>query len=45
MNAALPLLYTNEVSSEFLRTLDKAPFTEQLLAAFNEHAFLHSVEG
>lgn len=38
MNAALPLLYTNEVSSEFLRTLDKAPFTEQQLAGFNEQA-------
>lgn len=31
MNAALPLLYTNEVSPEFLRSLDKAPFTEQQL--------------
>lgn len=36
MNAALPLMYTNEVSPEFLRTLDKAPFTEQQLAGFNE---------
>ena len=38
MNAALPPLYTNEVSPEFLRTLDKAPFTEQELAGFNEQA-------
>ena len=38
MNAALPLLFTNEVSPEFLRTLDKAPFTEQQLADFNEQA-------
>lgn len=38
MNAALPLLYTNEVSPEFLRTLDKSPFTEQQLAGFDEHA-------
>lgn len=30
--------YTNEVSSEFLRTLDKSPFTEQQLAGFNEEA-------
>ncbi len=36
MKAALPLLYTNEVSPEFLRTLDKSPFTEQQLAGFNE---------
>lgn len=38
MNAALPLLYTNEVSTEFLCTLDKSPFTEQQLADFNEQA-------
>ena len=38
MNAALPLLHTNEVSPEFLRTLDKSPFTEQQLAGFNEQA-------
>ncbi|AZE48399.1 hypothetical protein C4K04_2727 [Pseudomonas chlororaphis] len=38
MNAELPLLYTNEVFPEFLRTLDKAPFTEQELADFNEQA-------
>ena len=36
MNATLPLLYTNEVSPEFLRTLDEAPYTEQQLAGFNE---------
>ncbi|MCK3838923.1 MULTISPECIES: hypothetical protein [Pseudomonas] len=38
MNAALPPLYTNELSAEVLRTLDKAPFTEQQLAGFNEQA-------
>lgn len=30
MNAALPLLYTNEVSPEFLHTLDKSPFADQV---------------
>lgn len=38
MNATLPLLYTNEVSPEFLPTLDNSPFTEQQLAGFNEQA-------
>lgn len=38
MNTSLPLLYTNEVSPEFLRTLDNSPFTEQQLASFNEQA-------
>ncbi|MFJ4396217.1 hypothetical protein [Pseudomonas sp. NPDC089396] len=38
MNAAFPLLYTNEVSPEFLRTLDDSPYTEQQLAGFNEQA-------
>lgn len=36
MNASIPLLYTNEVSPEFLRTLDNWLFTEQQLAHFNE---------
>jgi len=36
MNAEFPLLYTNEVSPEFLFNLDKSPFTEQQLAGFNE---------
>lgn len=44
MNAALPLLYTCDVSPEFFRTLDNAPFTEQELADFNEHSFLQSAE-
>jgi hypothetical protein len=38
MNASLSLLYTNEVSPEFLSQLDKSPFTEQQLASFNEQA-------
>ena len=38
MNAASSLLYTNEVSPEFLRTLDKSHFTEQQLAGFSEQA-------
>lgn len=38
MIAELPLLYTNQVSPEFLQTLDKSHFTEQQLAGFNEHA-------
>lgn len=38
MNASLPPLYTNEVSPEFLRTLDNSPFTEQQLAGFSEQA-------
>jgi hypothetical protein len=38
MNASLPQLYTNEVSPEFLHTLDESPFTEQQLAGFDEQA-------
>ena len=38
MNAASSLLYTNQVSPEFLRTLDKSHFTEQQLAGFSEQA-------
>lgn len=38
MNAASPLLYTNEVSPEFFRALEKSPFTEQQLAGFNGKA-------
>lgn len=38
MHVALPQLYTNEASPEFLRTLDKSPFSEQQLADFNEEA-------
>lgn len=30
--------YTNEVSPDFLRTLDKSTFTEQQLSTFNEQA-------
>lgn len=36
MNASMTPLYTNEVSPEFLRTLDNLLFTEQQLAHFNE---------
>jgi hypothetical protein len=38
MEHAAPQLYTNEVSPEFLRILDKSPFTEQQLADFDEAA-------
>lgn len=38
MNSPLPLLYSNEVSPELLRNLDKSPFTEQQLAGFDEQA-------
>jgi hypothetical protein len=38
MNAPLHPLYTNEVSPEFLRSLNDSPFTEQQLAEFNEQA-------
>lgn len=38
MNAPLHLSYTNEVTSEFLRTLDNSLFTEQQLADFSEDA-------
>ncbi|WP_339468781.1 hypothetical protein [Pseudomonas sp. EL_65y_Pfl1_R83] len=33
-----PMLYTNEVSSAYLSSLDDHCFTEQQLAEFNEHA-------
>ena len=36
MNAPLHPLYTNEVSPEFLRSLNDSPFTAQQLAQFNE---------
>jgi hypothetical protein len=45
MNAAWPLLYTSEIPPKFPRALGKSTFTEQHLAAFNEQAFLHLVEG
>ncbi len=35
MNAASPPLYANDVSPEFLRALDKSPFTEQPLAGLD----------
>ncbi|KJZ46129.1 MULTISPECIES: hypothetical protein [Pseudomonas] len=38
MNAPLHPLYTNEVSPEFLRSLDNSPFTEEQLAQFAEEA-------
>lgn len=38
MNAPLHPSYTNEVSPEFLRSLNDSPFTEQQLAQFNEQA-------
>lgn len=38
MEHAAPRLYTNEVSPEFLQTLDKSHFTEQQLADFHEDA-------
>lgn len=38
MNATLLPLYTNELSAEVLRTLDKSPFTDQQLAGLNEQA-------
>jgi hypothetical protein len=38
MNAPLHLSYTNEVSPEFLRSLNDSPFTAQQLAQFNEQA-------
>lgn len=38
MSASLPPLYTNEVSPELLRALDKPSFSEQQLAGFNEQA-------
>ena len=36
MNATLPPLYTNELSAEVLRTLDKSSFTDQQLVGLNE---------
>ncbi|NWC95033.1 MULTISPECIES: hypothetical protein [unclassified Pseudomonas] len=38
MEDAAPRFYTNDVSPEFLRTLDKSPFTEQQLADFHDDA-------
>lgn len=38
MPAASPTVYTNEASPEYLRTLDRSPFTEEQLAGFNEEA-------
>lgn len=38
MSAQSPMLYTNEVSSKFLSSLDDYCFTEQQLAEFNEQA-------
>lgn len=38
MNAQSPMLYTNEVSSEYLSSLNDHCFTEQQLAKFNEQA-------
>ncbi|WP_339436251.1 MULTISPECIES: hypothetical protein [unclassified Pseudomonas] len=38
MNAQSPMLYTNEVFSAYLSSLDDHCFTEQQLAEFNEHA-------
>lgn len=38
MNAPSPQRFTNEVSPEFLRTLDESPFSEQQLAEFSEEA-------
>lgn len=38
MNAPLHPLYTNEVSPEFLRSLNDSPFTEQQVAQFGEQA-------
>lgn len=38
MEHATPRLYTNEVSPEFLQSLDKSHFTEQQLADFHEDA-------
>ncbi|HEY0290249.1 MAG TPA: hypothetical protein VGC62_25110 [Pseudomonas sp.] len=36
MNAPLTPSYTNEVSAEYLRTLNKSVFTEEQLAGFSE---------
>lgn len=38
MNAPLHLSYTNEVTADFLRTIDNSPYTEQQLADFSEDA-------
>ncbi|CAI8717984.1 hypothetical protein [Pseudomonas sp. IT-P176] len=43
MNAALPLLYTHDVSPEFLRALDQLPFAEPQFAGINEPAWLPRV--
>ncbi|VVO08747.1 hypothetical protein [Pseudomonas fluorescens] len=39
MNTAFSQRYIDEVSPEFLRTLDDSPFTEQQLTEFNEGLF------
>lgn len=39
MNTALSHRYIDEVSPEFLRTLDDSPFTEQQPIEFNEGIF------
>lgn len=36
MNESLPLSYTNEVTADYLQTLDKSPFTSEQLAGFSE---------
>ncbi|WP_223531129.1 hypothetical protein [Pseudomonas sp. GL-R-19] len=38
MNAPLPPSYTNDVSAEFLRSLDALHFTEERLAHFCDEA-------
>ena len=40
MSTAFPKSYTNEVSSEVLRTLNASPFTDHQLAEFGEEATL-----
>ena len=44
MNTVSPLMYTNEVSPESLRTLDKLPITERQLAEFNEETRAHILQ-
>jgi hypothetical protein len=40
MTAPLHPVYTNEVTPDYLRTLDQLPFTEQQLAGFSEEALI-----
>lgn len=40
MTAPLHPAYTNEVSPDYLRTLDQSPYTEQQLAGFSEEALI-----